>query len=93
MWTLLKLLNVVDIDGFRGLHANNAHKTNMQTPEPGAWFNIKMLPYQYGKSHCGDKTAVRSSYLHNGIDYTCKMSSLYWIRAQGPFSISVLERA
>ena len=48
---------------------------------PGHWFNIKMSSYQYRKSHCGDKTVVRSSYLHNGISYTGKMSSLYWIRA------------
>ena len=48
----------------------------------GAWFNIKMLSYHYRKSHCGDKTVVRSSYLHNGISYTSKMSSLYWIGAQ-----------
>ena len=47
----------------------------------GPWFNIKMSFYQYRKSHCGDKTVVRSSYLHNGISYTGKMSSLYWIRA------------
>ena len=40
-----------------------------------------MSSYQYSKSHCGDKTVVRSSYLHNGISYTGKMSSLYWIRA------------
>ena len=46
----------------------------------GAWFNIKMSSYQYRKSHCGDKTVVRSSYLHNGISYIGKMSSLYWIR-------------
>ena len=50
--------------------------------EPGPWFNIKMSSYQYRKSHCGDKTVVRSSYLHNGISYTGKMASLYWIRAQ-----------
>ena len=50
---------------------------------PGPWFNTKMLFYQYRKSHCGDKMVVRSSYLHNGISYTGKMSSLYWIRAQG----------
>ena len=49
---------------------------------PGPWFNIKMSSYQYRKSHCGDKTVVRSSYLHNGISYTGKMSSLYWIGAQ-----------
>ena len=48
---------------------------------PGPWLNIKMPSYQYRKSHCGDKTAVRSSYFHNGISYTGKMTSLYWIRA------------
>ena len=40
--------------------------------DTGLWFNIKMLSYQYRKSHCGDKTVVRSSYLHNGIYYTGK---------------------
>ena len=49
---------------------------------PGPWFNIKMSSYRYRKSHCGDKTVVRSSYLHNGISYTGKMASLYWIGAQ-----------
>ena len=48
---------------------------------PGPWFNIKISSYQYRKTHCGDKTVVRSSYLHNGISYTGKMSSLYWIGA------------
>ena len=41
-----------------------------------------MSSYQYRKSHCGDKTILRVSYLHNGISYTGKMASLYWIRAQ-----------
>ena len=41
-----------------------------------------MTSYQYRKSHCGDKTILRPSYLHNGISYTGKMTSLYWIRAQ-----------
>ena len=50
---------------------------------PGPRFNIKMTSYQYRKSHCGDKTILRPSYLHNGISYTGKMTSLYWIRAQG----------
>ena len=45
--------------------------------EPGPRFNIKMSSYQYRKSHCGDKTVVRSSYLHNGIFYTGKKTSLY----------------
>ena len=41
---------------------------------PGPRFNIKMSYYLYRKSHCGDKTVVRSSYLHNGISYTGRMS-------------------
>ena len=47
----------------------------------GPWFNIKMSSCQYRKSHCGDKTVVRSSYLHNKISYAGKMSPLYWIGA------------
>ena len=50
----------------------------LQPKSSGPWFNIKMSSYQYRKSHCGDKTVVRSSYLHNGISYTGKMTSLYW---------------
>ena len=49
---------------------------------PGPRFNIKMTSYQYRKSHYWDKTILRPSYLHNGISYTGKMTSLYWIRAQ-----------
>ena len=52
--------------------------------EPGSRFNIKMSSYRYRKSHCGDKTIVRSSYLHNGISYTDKTVSSYWMRALGP---------
>ena len=48
---------------------------------PGPWFNIKMISYQYRKTHCGDKTILRPSYLHNGISYTGKTTSLYWIGA------------
>ena len=55
---------------------------------PGPWFNIKMPSYQYRKSHCGDKTVVRSSYLHNGISYTGKTASLYWIGALETASLS-----
>ena len=40
-----------------------------------------MSSYQYRKPHCGDKTILRPSYLHNGISYTVKTTSLYWIRA------------
>ena len=45
------------------------------------WFNIKMPPCQYRKSNYGDKTVLWPSYLHNGISYTWKMTSLYWPRA------------
>ena len=37
----------------------------------------KHVTYQYRKSHCGDKTILRWSYLHNGISYTGKMTPLY----------------
>ena len=40
-----------------------------------------MPSYQYRKSHCGDKTILWPSYLHNGISYTGKMTYLYWMRA------------
>ena len=50
---------------------------------PGPWFNIKMSYFQYRKSHCGAKTILRPSYLHNGISYTGKTASLCWIGALG----------
>ena len=43
-----------------------------------------MTPNQYRKSHCGNKTISRPSYLHNGISYTGKRTSLYWIWALLP---------
>ena len=49
------------------------------TKHSGPWFNMKRPSYQYWKSHCGYKTVVRSSYLHNGISYTGKMASSFWI--------------
>ena len=58
----------------------NTFKLKKKT-STGHWFNIKMPSYQYRKSHCGDKTILRPSYLHNGISYTGKMASLYWIGA------------
>ena len=49
---------------------------------PGPRFNIKMSSYQCRKSHSGDETILRPSYLHNGISYTGKTTSLYSIGAQ-----------
>ena len=43
----------------------------------GPCFNIKMF-YQYRKSHRGDKTIIRLSYLHNGISYLGTTTSIYW---------------
>ena len=54
---------------------------NAVTENTGPWFNIKMTSYQYRKFHCGDKTILRPSYLHNGISNIGKKTSLYWIRA------------
>ena len=45
------------------------------------WFNIKMSFYQSRNSYYGDKTILWLSYLHNGISYTGKMTSLYGIKA------------
>ena len=47
-----------------------------------ALIQYKMSSYQYRKSHCEDKTILGLSNLHNGISYTGKMTSLYWIGAQ-----------
>ena len=48
----------------------------MSEKKSGAWFTVKMLFYKYKKYRCGDKTVVRSSYLHSGNSYTGKMASL-----------------
>ena len=53
---------------------------------PGPWFNIKMSNYQYRKFYYGDKTILRPSHLNNGISYTGKMTSLYWIGTQIPIT-------
>ena len=57
-------------------------KSHVKFSTTGPRFNIKMTSYQYRKSHCGNKTILRASYLNNGICYTGKMTSLYWIGAQ-----------
>ena len=59
----------------------NTFAKRTTTKTSGPRFNIKMISYQYRKSHCGDETILRPSYLHNGISYIGKMTSLYWIRA------------
>ena len=39
----------------------------LTTQKPGGRINIKMSSYQYRKSHCGDKTILRPSYLHKNL--------------------------
>ena len=62
------------------------YQNNFHLPEfPNCYFFIylcRIWKKNLLKSTCGDKTVVRSSYLHNGISYTGKMSSLYWIGTQ-----------
>ena len=70
------------VKGWHALEPNHHWQWHQLGKTPGPQFDIKMSSYQYRKSHCGDKTVVRSSYLHNGISYTGKITSLYWIRAQ-----------
>ena len=45
--------------------------------EPRPWFSINMSSYPHKKSHCGDKTVVRSSHFHNGISKTGKMAGTF----------------
>ena len=85
----------LSLQGFSSQRTYNVARVSMScgamwAHRSGPWFNIKISSYQYRKSHCGDKTVVRSSYLHNGISYTGKMSSLYWIGAldHGPWQLS-----
>ena len=66
--------------------------TTKNSISPGGRFNKKISSYQYRKSHCGDKTILRPSYLHNAISYTGKMTSLYWIRALMIFSTAPNRR-
>ena len=64
------------------LHVMNTLRHGNALWTTGPWFNINMTSYQYRKSHCGDKMIVKSSYLHNVISFTGKMTSLYWLSAR-----------
>ena len=88
MWATIILMSSICNGCSDVFLPNGQQATKTVTKKSGPRFNIKMSSYQYRKSHCGDKTVVRSSYLHNGISYTGKMSSLYWIRAQMSFGIT-----
>ena len=53
-------------------HSNVVAGTHPDRCRAEPQFNINISSYQYRKSHCGDKTVVRWSYLHNGISYTVR---------------------
>ena len=57
------------------------NKQSFSNPHPWTiwtkWTHIEVPSYQYRKSHCGDKTAVRSSYLHNGISCSSKVTRIH----------------
>ena len=66
----------------------------MWTSVPGPWFNIKMSSHQYRKSHCGYKTILWPSYLHNDslistMGFPILVWSLYWIGAQKYIQTSI----
>ena len=69
--------------------ASHANLQGSRSRCPGGWFCIKMPSYQYRKSHCGDKTILRPSYLHNRFSYTGKMA--FFILNQGPSVCEMLS--
>ena len=87
--TLSALYRDLQLNGFNEMVILSKLNVHLSDSNIRARFNIKMTSYQYRKSHCGAKTIWRPSYLHNGISYTGKMTSLYWIRAQVPVNSSV----
>ena len=77
-YQLTCLMNMTRVSRQRHGHRDTMGYVAHQGPNS---IYYRMSSYQYRKSHCGDKTVVRSSYLHNGISYGGKIS-LYCIRAQ-----------
>ena len=71
-----------DIKGYPFERFEYPVAVNQSVGRQGPDSNIKMTSFQYRKSHYGDKTVVKSSYLCSGISYTGKTTSLYRIRAQ-----------
>ena len=69
-------------DGFFHISQNSVTVLAIVESKGPSQYKDVMSSYQYRKSHCGDKTVVRLSYLHNEISYTGKMTSLYWIGVQ-----------
>ena len=78
---ILLLIPGTFTDGENICTSSSSNQTKHWPSSPGPWFNIKTSSYQYRKFHSGDKTILRPSYLHNGISYTGKTTSLYWIGA------------
>ena len=60
----------------------NCFRWRVGTISTWDWFNVNMPSSQYRNANGGDKTVLRPSYLHNGISYTGKTTSWYWIIAK-----------
>ena len=54
-------------------------------------FNTSVSSCWYRKYHCGDKTVLWPSYLHNGISYTVKTTCVYWLGTLGAVAINTFE--
>ena len=69
--------------------------TKKMHPPRDIWYSmyhrVKVSRVPMDKSHCGDTTVVKSSYFHDGISYTGKMTSLYWISPQHAIVLFVAE--
>ena len=88
LWAFSVLLNQNELDRQHAISWTNNHHTIWRCMvSPVLWFNIEMSPYHYRESHCGDKTVVRSSYLHNGISYAGMMTSLFYIKPPGLYGL------
>ena len=53
------------------------------THSDGHWFKIKMLSYQYRKSHCADKMIIRLFISTIGFPILIRWHFLYWISPPG----------
>ena len=75
------ILSLSDTNSIQAIRTFNVKWPHIMKDSQGRRFNKNISSNQYRKSHCGDETILRPSYLQNGITYNGKMASFYWIRA------------
>ena len=81
--TEYKVLRVSHIVNMRGLIQYEDVIFPVKEITLWRWDDLMTVLSPQWDFHCGDKTILQPSYLHNRISYTGKMTSLHWIRAQG----------